>query len=171
MTDVPRDDDLTYVHDGIGTELDTVLVFSLLRTHSYLGPFIDEDLRRQNLTSAQLNTLLVLRAAGAEGLLMGEIGRRLVVTKANVTGLIDRLERQGLVLRAENDDRRATVVRLTEAGTDLLDRTMPRHAEWLADLTGCLTDGEKRTLVRLLAKLRRRLRERRDLREQNKEGV
>ena len=97
MTDAPRDDDLTYVHDGMGTELDTVLVFSLLRTHSYLGPFIDEDLRRQNLTSAQLNTLLVLRAAGAEGLLMGEIGRRLVVTKANVTGLIDRLERQGLV--------------------------------------------------------------------------
>lgn len=165
MSEPSRDDDLTYVREAMGAELDTVLVFSLLRTHSYLGPFIDADLRRQNLTSAQLNTLLVLREAGAEGLLMSEIGRRLVVTKANVTGLVDRLERQGMVARAENDDRRVTVVRLTEAGTDLLDRTMPRHAEWLADLTGCLTDEEKRTLVRLLAKLRRELRERR------KEGV
>ena len=161
MSEAPRDDDLTFVREAMGPELDTVLVFSLLRTHSYLGPYIDADLRRQNLTSAQLNTLLVLRAAGAEGLLMSEIGRRLVVTKANVTGLIDRLERQGMVARAENDDRRATVVRLTEAGTELLDRAMPRHAEWLAELTGCLTDEEKRTLVRLLAKLRRELRERR----------
>ena len=177
MPDAPRDDDLTFVQDAMGTELDTVLVFSLLRTHSYLGPFIDADLRRQNLTSAQLNTLLVLRAAGPEGLLMGEIGRRLVVTKANVTGLIDRLERQGMVVRAENADRRATVVHLTEAGAGLLDRTMPRHAEWLADLTGCLTVEEKLTLVRLLDKLRRELRARRELRERRtlhergKEGV
>jgi MarR family 2-MHQ and catechol resistance regulon transcriptional repressor len=161
MPDAPRDDDMTFVHEAMGTELDTVLVFSLLRTHSYLGPFIDADLRRRHLTSAQLNTLLVLRAAGPEGLLMGEIGRKLVVTKANVTGLVDRLERQGLVARAGGDDRRATVVHLTEAGVELLDRTIPRHAERLAELTGNLTDEEKRTLVRLLSKLRRELRRRR----------
>ena len=161
MVDVSRDDDLTYVREAMGTELDTVLVFSLLRTHSYLAPFIDAGLRRQNLTSAQLNTLLVLSAAGPQGLLMGEIGRKLVVTKANVTGLVDRLERQGLVARAESADRRATVVRLTEPGAELLERTTPRHAERLAELTGCLADEEKRTLVRLLARLRRELRERR----------
>lgn len=161
MPDLSRDDDLTFVHEAMGMELDTVLVFSLLRTHSYLGPFIDADLRRRNLTSAQLNTLLVLRAAEPDGLLMGEIGRRLVVTKSNVTGLVDRMERQGLVERSGGDDRRATVVHLTEAGAELLDRTVPRHAERLAELTGSLADEEKRALVRLLAKLRRELRKRR----------
>ncbi len=155
------DDDLAYVKAGMGTDLDTVLVFNLLRTHSYLSPFIDADLRQQHLTSSQLNALLVLRAAGSEGLLMGEIGEKLVVTKSNVTGLVDRLERDGLVVRAEHRDRRATVVRLTEAGAELLERAAPRHAELLAELTGCLIGEEKQTLVRLLTKLRRELRLRR----------
>lgn len=157
----PKDDELAYVQRGLGADLETMLVFNLLRTQSYLGPFIDANLREQDLTSAQFNLLLVLRTGGDEGLLMGEIGQRLVVTKSNVTGLVDRLERQGLVERAERADRRATAVRLTQAGRKLLAKTVPRHAELLSELTGCLTAGEKRTLVELLTKLRRELRRRR----------
>jgi MarR family 2-MHQ and catechol resistance regulon transcriptional repressor len=154
----PRDDDLAYVHAGIGSDLDTLLVFSLLRTHSHLSPFLDAGLRRQNLTAAQLNALLVLRKAGAKGLLMSQIGRQLVVTKSNVTGLVDRLERQRLVARAEHSDRRATIVRLTPAGARLLERIAPRHARLLSELAGCLSRDEKRTVIRLLSKLRRGLR-------------
>jgi len=155
------DDDLAYVQAGMGAGLDTVLIFNLLRTHSYLAPFIDSDLRRQNLTSAQFNVLLLLQAAGADGLRMGEIGRKLVVTKSNVTGLIDRLERNGLVTRVSPRDRRATVVRLTDAGAKALGRARPHHAQLLAGLAGCFTDTEKRTLVRLLTRLRGELRRRR----------
>jgi len=155
------EDDLVYVHATMGTDLDTMVVFNLLRTHNYLSPFIDAGLRRQKLTSAQLNTLLVLRAAEPDGLPMGEIGRKLVVTKSNVTGLIDRLERQGLVARSRRSDRRSTLVRLTPEGAELLDRTAPRHAELISELTSCLTEEEKRTLVRLLTRLRRELRRRR----------
>jgi len=155
------DDDLADVRAGVGDDLDTMLVHNLLRTHSYLSPFIDAGLRRQNLTSAQLNVLLALRSAGVGGLQMGQIGERLVVTRSNVTGLIDRLERQGLVARTAHRDRRATVVRLTDAGEALLERTAPRHAEALAELTGCFSDDEKQTLIRLLSKLRRELRRRR----------
>jgi MarR family 2-MHQ and catechol resistance regulon transcriptional repressor len=155
------DEELAYVQAGMGADLDAVLIFNLLRTHSYLSPIIDASLRRQHLTAAQFNALLVLRAARDEGLRMGQIGERLVVTKSNVTGLIDRLERQGLVVRGGHRDRRATLVRLTGAGARLLERTAPRHAERLAGLTGCLTDEEKHTLVRLLTRLRRELRRRR----------
>ena len=112
MVRAHADDDLAYVRAGVGDDLDTMLVHNLLRTHSYLSPFIDADLRRQNLTSAQLNVLLALRSARPDGLRMGEVGERLVVTRSNVTGLIDRLERQGLVARTAHRDRRATVVRL-----------------------------------------------------------
>ncbi len=155
------DDDLAYVRAGVGADLAAVVVFNLLRTHSYLGPFLDASLRRRRLTAAQFNALLVLRAAGPEGLRMGQIGERLVVTKSNVTGLVDRLQRQGLVARSPHRDRRATVVRLTAKGAEALQRTLPRHAELLAELTGCLTAPEKRTLVRLLTRLRRELRRRR----------
>lgn len=157
----PTEDDLVYVHATMGADLDTMAVFNLLRTHSYLSPFIAAGLRQQNLTSAQLNTLLVLRAEEPNGLLMSEIGRKLVVTKSNVTGLIDRLERQGLVARSRRSDRRSTVVRVTPEGSGLLDRTAPRHAEMICELTACLTEQEKRTLVRLLTSLRRELRRRR----------
>jgi MarR family 2-MHQ and catechol resistance regulon transcriptional repressor len=161
MARTRTDDDLAHVRAGLGADLDAVLVFNLLRTHSYLGPFIEAGLRPQRLTAAQFNALLLLRTAGAGGLLMGEIGEGLVVTKSNVTGLVDRLERQGLVARGRHRDRRATVVRLTDAGAQLLERTVPRHAELLAELTGCLTGKEKRTLIGLLTKLRRELRRRR----------
>jgi len=158
MSRTAADDELAYVKAGIGADLDTMLVFNLLRTHSRLSPFIDAGLRRQNLTASQLNALLLLRAAGAEGLLMGEIGRRLVVTKSNVTGLVDRLERQGLAARTQPADRRATRVRLTGTGAKLLQRTAPRHAELLTSLTGCLSVRDKRTIIRLLTRLRRELR-------------
>jgi len=155
------DDDLAHVRAGMGRDLDTILIFNIQRTHACLSPFLNAGLRRQNLTAAQLNALLLLRQAGAQGLRMGEIGQRLVVTKSNVTGLVDRLERQGLVARAEHADRRATVVRLTAAGATLLRRATPRHAELLAELTACLSVREKRTLIRLLTRLRRELRRRR----------
>ena len=158
MTRSHGEEELARVQNGVGADLDAVLVFNLLRTQSHLGPLIDAEMRHENLTAAQFNALLVIRSAGAEGLFMGEIGERLVVTKSNVTGLVDRLERQGLVARDGHRDRRATVVRLTDAGAELLERALPRHRELLTELTGCLTGKEKQTLIRLLTKLRPELR-------------
>ena len=156
------DDDLAFVHATMGSNLDTMLVFNILRTHSYLAPFVDADLRRQQLTAAQLNALLVLRKAADAGLLMSDIGQKLVVTKSNVTGLVDRLEAQGLVLRLEHPDRRATLIRITPAGRQLVDQAAPHHARLLAELASCLTAPEKKTLVALLTKLRAELRRRRE---------
>lgn len=160
MAKRPAEEDLSYA-EGVGSDLDTMLVFNLMRTHSHLAPLVDADLRSRSLTSAQLNTLLVLRSAGKEGLQMGQVGLRLVVTKANVTGLIDRLERQRLVERADHSDRRATIIRLTAAGRRLLDQIAPDHAKALGELTGCLCTSEKRRLIQSLTKLRRQLRLRR----------
>jgi len=160
MTRRTPDEELAYVRSGIGSDLDTMLVFNLLRTHSQIKPFLEAGLGGDSLTAAQLNALLVLRAAEPHGMLMSEIGRKLVVTRSNVTGLVDRLERRGLVVRADHADRRATVVRLTREGAGLLESTVPAHARMLAGLTACLTDRQKQTLIRLLTTLRRGLRRR-----------
>jgi len=156
-----RESDAAGARSPQGEDLDAVLVFNLQRTHNDLSPFLNAGLRARRLTAAQFNALLALKTAGAGGLRMGEIGRRLVVTKSNVTGLVDRLERQGLVRRGGQSDRRATVAQLTAAGARLLAGAAPRHGERLAELTRCLTVREKRTLIRLLTKLRRELRLRR----------
>jgi len=155
-----RDEDSGHLPEDLGASIDAMLVFNIVRTHSYVSPYIDQTLKTSRLTGAQFNTLIALDAAGEQGLLMGEIGDRLVVTRSNVTGLIDRLENQGLVERCEADDRRATRVRLTAEGRRALDEVLPAYRGAVEELTGCLTAAEKAVLVRLLTKLRRELRRR-----------
>ncbi len=154
-----HDDDADFLRTAVAGDLDTLVIHNLLRTHGRLHPLVEADLRRRDLTAAQLNALLVLRGAGEGRLRMREIGERLVVTKANVTGLVDRLERAGLVARGAHRDRRATLVGLTDAGREAIDRAVPAHARLLARVTEGLSEREKRTLIRLLTKLRKRLRE------------
>jgi len=138
--------------------LDAVVVYNLMRAHAAISPSIDGSLRELRLTGAQFNVLLLLRAA-PEGLPLGELGRQLVVTKPNVTGLIDRLEQKGLVARADSPDRRVTLARITPAGRRLTDAVSPDHAAMLGRLLSGLTDAEKRSLAALLTKLRRGLRQ------------
>ncbi len=140
--------------------LDIVLIISLLRTPQYFSPVIDADLRDLKLSCVKFNAMLVLASADKKGMLMNEIGRELVVSPANITGLIDRLERQDLVERCSHADRRATLVRLTSKGRKLLDTVLPRYSALAAELTECLEPAEKDHLIQLLAKLRREMRKR-----------
>jgi MarR family 2-MHQ and catechol resistance regulon transcriptional repressor len=141
-------------------DADALLIYNLLRTLNALSPFIDRGLRELHLTGAQLNALMVLRDAGQEGITLTDLGRRLVVTKANVTGLVDRLERDGLVLRDSHADRRITIARLTPDGEATLTAALPRHREILTELLGELSADEKTQLIGLLTRLRRAIRER-----------
>jgi MarR family 2-MHQ and catechol resistance regulon transcriptional repressor len=147
------------MHEHIPTDLDMLVAYNVLRTHSHLQPFVNRGLRELNLTAAQLNTLLVLRDIGPEGLPLSELGRRLIVTKANVTGLIDRLEREGLVQRESHTDRRVTLAKLTGKGLAVLEEAVPHHQQLLSHLLDCLTVEEKEQLITLLTKLRRGLRQ------------
>jgi MarR family transcriptional regulator, 2-MHQ and catechol-resistance regulon repressor len=145
---------------------DALLIYNVVRTHTALAPHIDRGLRELNLTGAQLNALLVLRDAGPEGMPLGEVGRHLVVTKANVTGLMDRLEREGLIRRDTHADRRVTLAKLTEKGTALLEQAIPRRERVLAELLAGLNDAEKEQLIGLLTKLRRGIRASRENQEE-----
>lgn len=138
--------------------LDSQLVHNILRSHHYVCPCIDRSLRDLNLSGIQLNAMLLLQASPA-GLPLGEIGRRLVVTKANITGLIDRLEQKGLVTRHTTDDRRVVLAKLTPEGARIVGDVLPRHQELLARVGECLEDDEKRQIVALLSKLREKMRE------------
>ncbi|MES2459155.1 MAG: MarR family transcriptional regulator [Armatimonadota bacterium] len=141
-------------------DTDALIVYNIVRTNAALSPFIDAALRDLHLTGAQMNALLVLREAGDEGLPLSEIGRRLVVTKANVTGLMDRLERQELIRReADSPDRRVIRACLTQRGTELLQKALPERDRVLSDLLAGLSPEEKTTLIALMTKLRRGLRE------------
>ena len=93
-----------------------------------------------------------------EGLRMGELGKRMMVTSANVTGIVDLLEREELVVRDPvPGDGRASSVRLTPAGRRAFERMAARHEGWIIELMGHLDEHERATLMALLSTMKRGL--------------
>jgi DNA-binding MarR family transcriptional regulator len=69
------------------------------------------------------------------GLRLGELSKRTMVTNGNVTGLVERLETDGLVVReTPDDDRRVTVAKLTPRGEALFATMAASHEAWLRDM-------------------------------------
>ncbi len=88
-----------------------------------------------------------------EGMTLGELSRRMMVSNGNVTGLVDRLVNEGLLQRRQSDtDRRAHYVSLTDDGRRAFAAMAAEHEDWVADLFGDLTAGEAETLMALLGK-------------------
>jgi DNA-binding MarR family transcriptional regulator len=86
-----------------------------------------------------------------------ELAESAGVTRATMTGLIDTLERNGLVKREPDPvDRRMMSVHLTVRGQEALRQVLPDHFQWMAALMAPLAEGERKTLVRLLAKVSQR---------------
>jgi len=90
-----------------------------------------------------------------DGLKMGELSRRLMVTGGNVTGITDQLVKEGLVTRDSlPNDRRAFLVRLTPAGRKTFHRMAQEHERWVAGLVSHLSPHDRRQLHGLLGKLK-----------------
>jgi DNA-binding MarR family transcriptional regulator len=94
-----------------------------------------------------------------DGLKMSELSQRLMVTGGNVTGLADQLQEEGwLVREAVENDRRATRLRLTEAGRERFRQMARIHEGWVVDLLGTLARDEQQRLHTLLGTLKHGLR-------------
>lgn len=92
----------------------------------------------------------------SEGLRMSELSGRLMVTGGNVTGLVDSLEREGLVAReADGADRRALRVRLTREGRRAFRAMAAEHERWIIDMFAGLSARDGRALGQHLQTLKR----------------
>jgi DNA-binding MarR family transcriptional regulator len=94
-----------------------------------------------------------------EGLTLGALSQRMMVSNGNITGLVERLVESGHVARvAHPTDRRIAFVRLTEAGRAAFADMAAEHAAWVADIMAGMSPGEVQTLLRLLARLKESVR-------------
>jgi DNA-binding MarR family transcriptional regulator len=107
------------------------------------------------LGNGDFDVLTALRRAGAPYALRPvELSHQMLVTTGAVTKRVDRLAAQGYVDReATADDGRGTLVRLTPAGLDLVDRMIAEHLANLDSLLGALDASERETLADLLSRL------------------
>ncbi len=91
-----------------------------------------------------------------DGLSMGDISRWLMVSNGNVTGIAERLEREGLVHRQSRpEDRRSQLVRLTDTGRTAFEAMAGDHEEWIATMLWGLSEEDVEQLYYLLGKAKR----------------
>lgn len=116
------------------------LFVDLVRTADALSRAPAQILKKHELSPAPYNVLRILRGS-PQGLLCGEIAERMITREPDITRLLDRLERRGLVSRCrEDEDRRRVLVRITPAGLELLAELdqpiQDLHRRQLGHLTG-----------------------------------
>ncbi len=128
----------------------------LLATSNLVDAEIGQRLRaRHGISLAQFDFLAQLHRVGEADVAMSELGRRLMVTSGNVTGLTDRLERQGWVKRERAaHDRRTQYVRLTAEGRARFEAIAAEHRQWVQELLAGLDADARRVLFTLLGELK-----------------
>jgi DNA-binding MarR family transcriptional regulator len=108
-------------------------------------------LRVHGITTAQYNVLQALRCGPPEGLTCSELGSRLSGADPDITRLLDRLAKQGLVRRHRDvHDRRAVLTEITEEGAHLLDFAAPLLDARIQTLFGHMTEAQLQLLIDLL---------------------
>lgn len=129
-------------------------VLNVLKTGDEFENRLGRLFRKYGLTPSQYNVLRILRGEGRP-LPSLEIASRTIQVVPAITGLIDRLEKQGLVARRRcTDDRRVVYVEITPAGLDLVQQIDAPVERLHQELVGHLSEKEQRTLSRLLEKAR-----------------
>jgi DNA-binding MarR family transcriptional regulator len=130
-------------------------VLNVLATESWVSGRMAAAFASRGVTPAQYNVLRILRGHHPEPMTCSQIGSRLLDRTPDVTRLLARLERAGLITRTRATyDRRAVEVAITEAGMAVLaDLDGPGRAE-IEQATRHLSEAELATLSRLLEKLR-----------------
>jgi DNA-binding MarR family transcriptional regulator len=128
---------------------------SLLRTGDLLSRRVAGVLKAADISPAQYNVLRILRGS-PDGLPCREIGNRMISRDPDITRLLDRLEKRGLISRCrESKDRRMVLTRITEAGMKLLGDLDEPVLQAHQKLLGHMGEGKLLALLGLLTEARR----------------
>jgi DNA-binding MarR family transcriptional regulator len=117
---------------------------------------IETNLAKHGLSHGRFAVMVILWHAPRDaGATPAELAEHCVVTRGTMSGLLDGLEKDGLVERVNRtDDRRMVNVRLTLAGSELLERVLPEHYTRIGRIMRTLNKAERKTLEQLMVKLR-----------------
>ena len=130
----------------------------LLRTGDEAFRATDEHFQAQGVSQVRFTVLMLLydKTCAETNVVLtpAQLAEKAGVTRATMTGLIDTLERAGMVTRKPDPaDRRMLSVELTAAGREFLERMLPEHFRRISVVMSALSESERRTLVTLLGKI------------------
>jgi MarR family transcriptional regulator, 2-MHQ and catechol-resistance regulon repressor len=130
-----------------------LVVRELARAYQAFSAYSEAHVRQFDLTPAQFDVIATL--GNTNGLCMGELGEKTLITKGTLTGVIDRLIKKQLVCRETLlENRRSVIVQLTPEGQAVFDRVFPAHIAHLKERFDKLDASELELLTVLLGRLR-----------------
>ncbi|MBI1290991.1 MarR family transcriptional regulator [bacterium] len=128
---------------------------SLIKTNDMVVAAEESVFRQAGITFTQYNVLRILRGSHPDGLPVMEVGSRMLSRVPDVTRLLNRMERNGLIERHRGKvDRRSIIVRLSAKGMDSVNGLDPVVSEMQRRLFDGLSDDELDAFCRVLEKLR-----------------
>jgi MarR family transcriptional regulator, organic hydroperoxide resistance regulator len=137
----------------IKAEVDSILE-AIVYLYTESRRVTKEVARRVELTGPQLTVLKMLEGVG--DLSLSELSERIRAQNSTVTGIIDRMERESLVVRARStEDRRVVYIRLTEKGAKIAREITVEPMEIFRGALESLSAAEMRDLLRILTKIAR----------------
>ena len=132
-------------------------LLNIYYTASCLKKFADVFFKPLGLTDVQFNVLMLLgyQSGPKGGLSQAQLSDMMLVNRANITTLIDRMEKADLVVRtAAAKDRRYNIVKMTAKGKKLFARVEPLYAKQINKIIAALKEAEQKRLIRTLEKIR-----------------
>ncbi len=130
---------------------------NIIRTADLLFRTVSRELRPHGLTPPAMGILFLLDGV-KEPVSMSMISAHMIVSQANVTGLVDTLEKSGLARRLPHpEDRRVTQVEITTAGRKKVREFWPGLMELLNELYSDVSSSEKKTMLKVMEKIRKKL--------------
>ena len=153
---IPTMEELTK-HAEIIPEINPAAVIAMLgikqAAENIQSSIMDVLTREYRLSEGKFCTLIVLHQ-NLEGIAPSMLASKVGVTKATVSVMLQRMEREELVhIRSDEQDGRGKIVMLTEKGRRFMDDILPAHYLRVTELMGKLTEEEQGELGRLLKKL------------------
>ena len=134
-------------------------ILNIYYTGSCIKKKADEFFRVFGLTDVQFNVMMLLhhQSGSEEGLSQAQLSDMMLVNRANITSLIDRMEKAGLVARTAARDRRYKIVKMTTQGKKLFAKVEPVYAKQVQEMIAPLPEAEQKRLIQMLEKIRSRL--------------
>ncbi|MFA6600998.1 MAG: MarR family transcriptional regulator [Candidatus Omnitrophota bacterium] len=134
------------------------LLLNLVYTYEVLSTHFAKRIGRYDLSLSTFNVLMILSQSERGGLKQQDLSRLMLVSRANVTGLVDSLVRRGLVVRGPDaKDRRVCMAKITRKGEELLEHLLPGHYEETARVAGAIGHADKARMNRLFISLRKQI--------------
>ena len=140
------------------TEISSKTIVGLKKTSDMLEVTHNIFFKQYGISNTKFNVLIILYEEQKNGIMLSEIGEQMLVTKANITGLIDRLEKDGFVKRTRDEkDRRKIMAVITKKGIEFTEKVKVEYKKWVENLMSELKEEEKNQLIATLSKLQNAL--------------